>query len=235
MYYSMVRYLLEWTLLITLGYEGQPILVQFWNISVSGMARITLAIQLSRKTTLQHTFTNYATYNCDPDKSQWGDFSDHSATDIHSILIGMWCHITASVVTDISKITTHSSSESISPKRAISSPWKWRLYDPLSSQHLGPQHLRLQCQNTLTVKNKALQSFRVPGPTHPTTQHCTSHDRNLHPTQSVTWNLHTAQCVPTTSTANILSINCEGIYWTQFCFETHVMPFLNRQQKFWLP
>jgi hypothetical protein len=48
-----------------------------------------LAIQLSRKTTLQHTFTNYATYNYDPDKSQWGDFSDHSNTDVHSSLIGM--------------------------------------------------------------------------------------------------------------------------------------------------
>jgi hypothetical protein len=66
----MVRYLLEWTLQITLGYVKQPILVQFSNISVSGRASITLAIQLGRKTTLQHIFTNYATYNYDPDKSQ---------------------------------------------------------------------------------------------------------------------------------------------------------------------
>jgi hypothetical protein len=61
----MAQYLLEWTLLITLGYVRH-----FSNISVSGRASITLAIQLSRKTTLQHTFTNYATYNYDPDKSQ---------------------------------------------------------------------------------------------------------------------------------------------------------------------
>jgi len=93
----MVRYLLEWTLLITLGYVRQPILDQFSYTSASGSASITMDIQLSRKTTLQHTFTNYATYNYDPDKNQWGDFSDHSATDVHSSLIGMWCHITASV------------------------------------------------------------------------------------------------------------------------------------------
>jgi len=66
----MVRYLLEWKLLVTLGYVRQPTLVQFSNISVYGRASITTIIQLSRKTTLQHTFTNYATYNYDPDKSQ---------------------------------------------------------------------------------------------------------------------------------------------------------------------
>jgi hypothetical protein len=66
----MVQYLLEWTLLITLGYVRQPILDHFSNISVTGRTSITLAIQLSRKTTMQHTFTNYATYNYDPDKSQ---------------------------------------------------------------------------------------------------------------------------------------------------------------------
>lgn len=37
----------------------------------------------------------------------------------------------------------------------------------------------------MTVKNKALQSFRVPEPTHPTTQHRTPHDLNLHPRQSL--------------------------------------------------
>jgi hypothetical protein len=66
----MVRYLLEWTLLITLSYVRQPTLGQFSNISVSGRGSITLAILLSKKTTQQHTFTNYATYNYDPDKSQ---------------------------------------------------------------------------------------------------------------------------------------------------------------------
>jgi len=166
----MVRYLLEWTLLITLGYVRQPILDHFSNISVSGRASITLAIQLSRKTTMQHTFTNYATYNYDPDKSQWGDFSDHSATDVHSSLPGMWCHITASVVTDNSKIMIHSSSETISPKRGISWPWKWRLYDPPTSQHLGPQCLWLQGQKSLTDCEKQgstiIQSARTYSPNH---------------------------------------------------------------------
>ena len=84
----MVRYLLERTLLVTLGYVRQPTLVQFSNICI-WKGKYTTVIQLSRKTTLQHTCTNYATYNYDPDKSQWGDFSDHSATDVHSSLIGM--------------------------------------------------------------------------------------------------------------------------------------------------
>lgn len=63
----------------------------------------------------------------------------------------MWCHITASVVTDISKIMMCLSSESSSPKRANAWSWKWRLYDPPSSQHLGPQCLQLQGQKTLAV------------------------------------------------------------------------------------
>jgi len=45
----MVRYLLEWTLLVTLGYVRQPILDHFSNISVSGRASITLAFSLAGK------------------------------------------------------------------------------------------------------------------------------------------------------------------------------------------
>jgi hypothetical protein len=64
----------------------------------------------------------------------------------------------------------HSSLESISPKRAISWPWKWKLYDPPSSQHLGPRCLRFRGQKTLTDCEKQgstiTQSVRNYSPNH---------------------------------------------------------------------